>query len=50
MVIKSQSIAQHVAYLEEVFIEIRKYDMHLNPEKCTFGVNGGKFMGFMITH
>lgn len=24
--------------------------MHLNLEKCTFGVRGGKFLGFMITH
>ena len=24
--------------------------MRLNPEKCTFGVGGGKFLGFMITH
>nr|KYP60612.1 Retrotransposable element Tf2 [Cajanus cajan] len=23
--------------------------MRLNPEKCVFGVQGGKFLGFMIT-
>ena len=50
MVVKSQSIAQHVADLEDVFGEIYKYYMRLNSEKCTFGVNGGKFLGFMITH
>jgi len=50
MVVKSQSIAQHVVDLEEVFGELRKYDMCLNLEKCTFGVGGGKFLGFMITH
>ena len=50
MVVKSQSIPQHVADLEEVFRELRKYDMHLNPKKCTFGVGGGKFLNFMITH
>jgi len=22
--------------------------MRLNPEKCTFGVEGGKFLGFML--
>ncbi|RZB52840.1 hypothetical protein D0Y65_049053 [Glycine soja] len=33
MVVKSQSIAQHVAEPEEVFGELRKYDMRLNPEK-----------------
>ena len=36
--------------LEEVFGELHKYDMRLNPEKCTFGVSGGKFLGFMITY
>ena len=24
--------------------------MRLNPKKYTFGVGGGKFLGFMITH
>nr|KYP73904.1 Retrovirus-related Pol polyprotein from transposon 412 family [Cajanus cajan] len=24
--------------------------MRLNPEKCVFGVQGGKFLGFMITN
>ena len=50
MVIKFQSITQHVANLEEVFGEFRKYDMHFNLEKCTFRVGEGKFLGFMITH
>ena len=43
MVVKSQSIPQHVADLEEVFGELRKYDMLLNLKKCTFGVGEGKF-------
>jgi len=50
MFVKSHSIAQHVIGLEEVFREICKYDMLLNPKKCTFRVGGGKFFGFMITH
>jgi len=24
--------------------------MRLNPDKCAFGVGGGKFLGFMLTH
>jgi len=24
--------------------------MRLNPTKCVFGVEGGKFLGFMLTH
>ena len=50
MVVQSQRIPQHVADLTEVFGELRKYDMCLNPEKCTFGVGRGKILGFMITH
>lgn len=49
MVVNSHSIAQHVADLEEMLGEIRKYDMYLNPEKCTFGVGNKKILGFMIT-
>lgn len=38
-----------LADLEKVFIQIRAYDMRLNPDKCFFGVEGGKFLGFLIT-
>ncbi|XP_074298157.1 uncharacterized protein LOC141628977 [Silene latifolia] len=27
----------------------RKYEMKLNPSKCTFGVSSGKFLGYMVT-
>lgn len=50
MVIKSQSMAQYAANLEKVFTQVWKYDMCLNHEKFTFGVGGGKFLGFMITY
>jgi len=36
--------------LKEVFQALRKYHMRLNPEKCAFGVEEGKFLGFMLTH
>ena len=48
MFVKSHSISQHMAVLEEGFREIRKYDIRINLEKCTFRVDGGKFLGFMI--
>lgn len=48
MVAKSHSMAQHVADLEEVFGEIRKYNRRLNPEKCTIRARGRNFFGFMI--
>nr|XP_025617069.1 uncharacterized protein LOC112709395 [Arachis hypogaea] len=49
MVVKSQQDHIHKTDLEEVFNQIRKHNMMLNPEKCAFGVKGGKFFGFMLT-
>nr|KYP64508.1 Retrovirus-related Pol polyprotein from transposon 17.6 [Cajanus cajan] len=49
MVVKTASAEGHAADLAEVFSQIKKHNMRLNPEKCIFGVQGGKFLGFMIT-
>jgi len=48
--VKSYSCSQHVKDLQEVFHALRKVNMRLNPEKCVFGVEGGKFLNFMLTH
>jgi len=44
------SFEQHLKDLDEVFKVLRGVNMKLNPEKCTFGVEGGEFLGFMLTH
>ena len=49
IVVKSPDPVQHASDLADVFKAIRAYNLRLNPEKCTFGVNGGKFLGFMLT-
>nr|KYP43928.1 Retrovirus-related Pol polyprotein from transposon 17.6 [Cajanus cajan] len=49
MVVKSNSIAEHISDLAEIFGALRKHNMRLNPEKCTLGVKGGKFLGFMLS-
>ncbi|XP_022642973.1 uncharacterized protein LOC111242702 [Vigna radiata var. radiata] len=49
MVVRSPDDEQHLHDLEEVFTQIRRYGMRVNPAKCTFGVAGGKFLGFMLT-
>ncbi|CAJ2656849.1 unnamed protein product [Trifolium pratense] len=36
-------------YYYNVFEQARKYNMRFNPEKCTFGVRAGKFLGFYLT-
>nr|CAN68770.1 hypothetical protein VITISV_018662 [Vitis vinifera] len=49
IVVKSKTREQHVLHLQEVFHLLRRYGMKLNPSKCAFGVNAGKFLGFMVS-
>jgi len=49
MVVKSPSHRQHAEDLSEVFSTLRQYNLRLNPDKCVFGVDQGKFLGFMLT-
>jgi len=49
MVVKSPSHHQHAQDLSAVFSTLRQYNLRLNPDKCVFGVNRGKFLGFMLT-
>ena len=49
IVIKSKTRVEHIQHLEEVFSLMRKYNMKLNALKCAFGVNTGKFLGFLVT-
>nr|KYP73371.1 Retrovirus-related Pol polyprotein from transposon 297 family [Cajanus cajan] len=49
MVVKSDDLYTHKSDLVEVFKQLRKHDMRLNPEKCVFGIAGGKFLGFMLS-
>ena len=50
MIVKSKQGVSHVDQLTKVFGNLRKYSMKLNPNKCTFGVKSGKFLGYMITN
>lgn len=47
MVIKTKRGNSHLDALRETFSTLSKYDLKLNPTKCTFGVKLGKFLGFM---
>ena len=49
MVVKSKQEARHVKDLQGVFEVLRKHRLHLNAEKCAFGVGAGKFLGYLIT-
>ena len=49
MIVKSRKGESHVKKLSSVFEVMRKYNMRLNPGKCSFGVESGKFLGYLIT-
>lgn len=40
---------QHFKDLEKTFDTLRRHRMMLNPSKCTFDVEAGKFLRFMIS-
>ncbi|KAL2226659.1 UNVERIFIED_CONTAM: Retrovirus-related Pol polyprotein from transposon gypsy [Sesamum indicum] len=47
MLVKSRRSQEHLEDLAQAFSITRSYGMKLNPDKCTFGVGGGKFLGFI---
>ncbi|KAL2227669.1 UNVERIFIED_CONTAM: Retrovirus-related Pol polyprotein from transposon [Sesamum indicum] len=49
MLVKSKRSQDHIEDLSQAFSIMRSHGMKLNPDKCTFGVTGGKFLGYMIS-
>lgn len=49
MIVKSRSDEDHIRILEKVFKRLRKYQLKLNPTKCTFGITSGKLLGFIVS-
>ncbi|XP_039687770.1 uncharacterized protein [Medicago truncatula] len=49
LVVKTSEGQSHSDDLKEIFQQIRKFNMRLNPTKCTFGVQAGNFLGFLLT-
>ena len=49
MLVKSKRCPDHATHLQQAFDLLREYGMKLNPLKCAFKVNAGKFLGFMVT-
>lgn len=50
IVVKSEKPPQHAFDLKEIFSQLRRYNMRLNPKKYNFGIESGKFLGFMLMH
>ena len=49
VIVKSINKESHAADLEKVFKILKTFNMKMNPDKCTFGVTGGKFLGCMVS-
>ncbi len=49
MIIKSKKIKDHAKDITEAFEILDKVGMKLNPNKCTFEVREGKFLGYMVS-
>ncbi|XP_031096909.1 uncharacterized protein LOC116001159 [Ipomoea triloba] len=50
MLVKSAARADHAAHLRACFEIMRNHRLRLNPKKCTFAVQTGKFLGYMMTN
>ena len=48
MLVKSLHADQHLNHLCQAFEVLQKYNMKLNPTKCSFGVASDKFLGYMV--
>ncbi|GJV00866.1 reverse transcriptase domain-containing protein [Tanacetum coccineum] len=49
MVIKSKTELEMIKDVEETFLTLKKINMKLNPKKCSFGMEEGKFLGYIVT-
>jgi len=48
VVVKSGDFTKHIADLRKVLECTRKHGLKMNPNKSTFGVSAGQFLGFMV--
>ena len=49
MIAKTKEPEDHLACLKKLFDRLRKYKLHLNPNKCIFGVSSGKLLGYIVS-
>ncbi|XP_039811637.1 uncharacterized protein K02A2.6-like [Panicum virgatum] len=49
IVVKTPRAGDLVATLTATFANLRRFNIKLNPEKCTFGVPKGKLVGYMVS-
>ena len=50
MVMKSKIVSEHIGDLINIFEILRGHKLRLNASKCSFGIDSGKFLGYMVTY
>ena len=48
MIVKSQGENDHVVNLKKLFERLKKFQLKLNPVKCTFGATFEKLLRFVV--
>ncbi|KAE8716079.1 hypothetical protein F3Y22_tig00110156pilonHSYRG00339 [Hibiscus syriacus] len=49
MIVKAKTEEEHIENLRKLFKRLRRCQLKLNPNKCTFGVTSGKLLGFVVS-
>ena len=49
IIVKTPHKDDLIATLSTTFANLKRFNIKLNPEKCTFGVPKGKLLGYMVS-
>ncbi|XP_040971387.1 uncharacterized protein [Gossypium hirsutum] len=49
MIAKSRTEKEHIQVLRKLFLRLRKFQLKLNPTKCTFEARSEKLLGFIVS-
>ncbi|PKA57838.1 RNA-directed DNA polymerase like [Apostasia shenzhenica] len=49
ILVKSKTFEGHLGDLKETLDTIRRFNLKLNPTKCTFGTTSRKFLGYLVS-
>ena len=49
LIAKSREGESHIENLGKLFERLRKFQLKLNPAKCTFGATSEKLLGFIVS-
>ncbi|PKA52641.1 RNA-directed DNA polymerase like [Apostasia shenzhenica] len=49
ILVKSRTLEGHLDDLKETLDTLRRFNLKLNPAKCTFGAASGNFLGYLVS-